>query len=797
MSTFDGIVEEFPQIRIDYFRKNPDRPAPQACFLSHVHSDHLQGLESLRSPFIYCSAATREILLRLEKYPHRLNFSKGILESRKKHYKHLAKLLRPIPLQVPTEIELSPRNSIRVTLFDANHCPGAVMFLIEGNGKAILYTGDIRAEAWWVDNLVRNPVLIPYTLGNKRLDKVYLDTTFATKSNVYQSFPSKAEGIRELLEKIKLYPEDTTFYLRVWTFGYEDVWHALSSALNTKIHVDRYQMGLYKSLATRVTNGFGVDEAPFLCGFTLGNTHVPGCLTHDQSARIHSCEPGMLCSTISKGPSVYITPIVTRRDDGSDVPEIGAGGGKGDLYQTHELELTDDITFQQLAKLCSERIQDEQIRASTIAALSEAYKSKSKSLSLDAYGIKEEDEISLQQFVSMLSRGPPDQSSNTPRSKIPNKLGRDKSLHPLSNAIHFPYSRHSSYAELCLLLQAFRPKDVFPCTVDATTWNEKVSIRSLFGHLCSNTTFCHDQFMRETIRPRDGDDEDDYRPQKRARRESDSSSVMLSTQRTDSDMIVVQDVELPSVIPGTAVNDYDDDDDDYPGGEQRPPSPAAPDLEIRPQGNSSQAEDGLPLPVVSQTTTTATTASQGENETESEDAHSSLNSKVTAIRAALKEQHRNHELTFHLPSSFSEIEYDYSSQSTSQSQPQPPVHAQAPSPPKSKPKPPQHPPPTSSTTTTTTTHPHQSQETPIPHNPSPSSASSSSDSISLPTSAFDSQQTNPPTTSTTTTKTNQTRTARIEAYLAARRGTYEAWSSVYGSMSTLGGNGHSEEEVEL
>jgi hypothetical protein len=34
-----------------------------------------------------------QILLRIEKYPHRINFSKGILESRQQHYKHLAKLL--------------------------------------------------------------------------------------------------------------------------------------------------------------------------------------------------------------------------------------------------------------------------------------------------------------------------------------------------------------------------------------------------------------------------------------------------------------------------------------------------------------------------------------------------------------------------------------------------------------------------------------------------------------------------------------------------------------------------------
>jgi DNA cross-link repair 1C protein len=51
---------------------------------------------------------------------------------------------RPIPLNTPTEIELTPRRRIRVTLFDANHCTGAVIFLVEGNGRAIIYTGDIR-----------------------------------------------------------------------------------------------------------------------------------------------------------------------------------------------------------------------------------------------------------------------------------------------------------------------------------------------------------------------------------------------------------------------------------------------------------------------------------------------------------------------------------------------------------------------------------------------------------------------------------------------------------------------------
>ncbi|EEQ87763.2 DNA repair protein [Blastomyces dermatitidis ER-3] len=770
MSTFDGIVEEFPQIRIDYFRKNPDRPAPLACFLSHVHSDHLQGLESLRAPFIYCSAATREILLRLEKYPHRINFSKGILESRKKHYKHLSKLLRPIPLQVPTEIELSPRNNVRVTLFDANHCPGAVMFLIEGNRKAILYTGDIRAESWWVDNLIRHPVLIPYTLGSKRLDKIYLDTTFATKSNVYQSFPSKAEGIRELLEKIQTYPDSTLFYLRVWTFGYEDVWLALSAALNTRIHVDEYQMGVYRSLTTRVTNGFGVDEAPFLCGFQLGNTQIPGCLTVDHGARIHSCEPGMVCSSISKGPSVYITPIVSRMDDGSEIPELGAGGGQGDLYQSHELELQDDFAFQQLLNVCSERIQDEEIRASIIAALSEARNSNSKSLSLDAYGIKEDDEISVQQLVSILSRGPPAENLSNPSAANLPKFGQGQPGRNLPNTIRFPYSRHSSYAELCNFVKAFKPQDIFPCTVDPATWNEDVSMCTLFGHLCSGANFAHDELMRRTIK------QAEHRPQKRRRIRSDSSSSINSTQQSDSDILLIQETELPPVIPIAAIHESKHDSN----------SDRLPELQI-------QEADLCPAAarrVCQQTSQNINLESRNDMTSQM----SSVNSQLIAIKHALKEKHLNHELEFHLPSSLSDFgtEIDDSSQRTSNAQAQAQAQSQS-----------------QNLSTSLSLHFSQQHTTQGGNNSQTSTGAnnnnrnynddddddSQADSpethLSLFQSAFDLEQT----TTADSSTTSERRKRRIAAYRAARVGTYEAWSSIHSLVSA--GNNHTEEEVEL
>src|ERR1700712_6038466 len=96
--------------------------------------------------------------------------------------------------------------------------------VFEDNDKAVLYSGDIRSEPWFVNNLTRNPFLIEYISGIKTLDCIYLDT-----SNLGPTiFPTKAEGLKELLEKVLKYPKDTVFHFIAWTFGYEEVWMALS-----------------------------------------------------------------------------------------------------------------------------------------------------------------------------------------------------------------------------------------------------------------------------------------------------------------------------------------------------------------------------------------------------------------------------------------------------------------------------------------------------------------------------------------------------------------------------------------
>lgn len=103
--------------------------------------------------------------------------------------------------------------------------------MFEGNGNAVLYTGDIRSEPWWINTIARSPAMIGYTSGLKTLDKVYLDTSFTSDI----TFQTKAEGLQELIDKVSKYPENTNFYFSSWTFGYEQVWIALANALNSQV----------------------------------------------------------------------------------------------------------------------------------------------------------------------------------------------------------------------------------------------------------------------------------------------------------------------------------------------------------------------------------------------------------------------------------------------------------------------------------------------------------------------------------------------------------------------------------
>ncbi|RCK67460.1 Protein artemis [Candida viswanathii] len=184
-NTFHGEIYEFPGVYLDKFNNRGE-----VFLLTHSHQDHLQGL--LNKSFfgrVYCSSLTKEIVA---------------LEDR---YKPVLPYLVAKEYNEPFEIETRVCK-LTVTLIPSYHCPGSVMFLLEGIDKAVLATGDIRAEAWWASTLIKNTYLFPYITGLKVLDQIYIDTTFSYRGEPYISIMPNSEGVYATIELLKLYPVD-------------------------------------------------------------------------------------------------------------------------------------------------------------------------------------------------------------------------------------------------------------------------------------------------------------------------------------------------------------------------------------------------------------------------------------------------------------------------------------------------------------------------------------------------------------------------------------------------------------
>jgi hypothetical protein len=206
---FNSFALPYP-IRVDGFTAiSPGTESQNAALhlLTHTHTDHISGLQAQSfSGTIVCSTDAKQMLLHHEVYNERALYEGEYRAEHRRTYRHLKidpyigsngeivhhtsrDLLRNIPLNTPTEFELECDKKVTITLIDANHCPGAVMFLIEGREGAILHTGDFRAEPWFLDCIRHNSFLQPYLAVSdddvssddengvvKTLDAIYLDT---------------------------------------------------------------------------------------------------------------------------------------------------------------------------------------------------------------------------------------------------------------------------------------------------------------------------------------------------------------------------------------------------------------------------------------------------------------------------------------------------------------------------------------------------------------------------------------------------------------------------------------------
>eukprot|EP00184_Porphyridium_aerugineum_P006997 CAMPEP_0184696208 /NCGR_PEP_ID=MMETSP0313-20130426/3573_1 /TAXON_ID=2792 /ORGANISM="Porphyridium aerugineum, Strain SAG 1380-2" /LENGTH=462 /DNA_ID=CAMNT_0027154785 /DNA_START=306 /DNA_END=1694 /DNA_ORIENTATION=+ len=192
---------------------------PSAFFLSHFHADHYGKLSSkfefLGVAPIYCSPLTAALVIQ----------QLGVAEQ---HVKIL-------PFHKPSWIMEEP--NWRVTLLDANHCPGASMLLFENSDtrQAFLHCGDMRYHS----KFQRYQELQGITL-----DAVYLDTTYCHPK---YKFPNQEDAIKMCEDIVAKHrgqssiqeanTNKTLFLIQTYNIGKEKILFHLASKFNIKFAV--------------------------------------------------------------------------------------------------------------------------------------------------------------------------------------------------------------------------------------------------------------------------------------------------------------------------------------------------------------------------------------------------------------------------------------------------------------------------------------------------------------------------------------------------------------------------------
>ncbi|XP_029429530.1 5' exonuclease Apollo-like [Rhinatrema bivittatum] len=187
-------------------------------FLSHVHSDHTIGLSSTWHRPIYCSPLTAKILqLKIQ-----VN----------------SEWIHPLEEGVPHKLNLDNfgKETLTVTLINANHCPGSVMFLFEGYFGTILYTGDFR---YTPDMLRWSPLK-----NRKKIDVLYLDNT---NCNPNRLLPSRQEATRQIKELIRRHPEHD-IVVGLYSLGKETLLRDLAVEFRTWVVVSPQRLQLINLL---------------------------------------------------------------------------------------------------------------------------------------------------------------------------------------------------------------------------------------------------------------------------------------------------------------------------------------------------------------------------------------------------------------------------------------------------------------------------------------------------------------------------------------------------------------------
>ncbi len=216
-------------IEIDDFRPTDAR----RYVLTHYHADHRRGLRMGDPRPIVCSTITARLLQGLHRVP------------------------RPSITTLDPGGTLDLGDGVRVTAFDANHCPGALMLLFESHGRRLLHTGDFR----YVPEHDRHAELFD------AIDVLFVDSTYGAGVGVGHEHPPQDEAIARIVELVRSHA-DRRVYLGLYKIGknriVEAIWRelGLKTWLTDEYHEVYELIGMSHCVTVRATEtrvfGYGM-----------------------------------------------------------------------------------------------------------------------------------------------------------------------------------------------------------------------------------------------------------------------------------------------------------------------------------------------------------------------------------------------------------------------------------------------------------------------------------------------------------------------------------------------------------
>lgn len=202
----NGKVIPGTPIAVDFW-KTRECPNARLFFLTHLHGDHIVGLSSSWQHKIYCSEVTGKLLV------ERYDIDVSLISPLETGCSHIL------------YVDSDQIEQMSVTVIDAHHCPGSVMFLFEGYFGKILYTGDFRFDSEMKDDPLMRNIL--------HADTLYLDNTYNSPKCV---FPSREESFKQMMEIIQSH-EDFHIKIGLRNLGKEDLLVKIAVDLNEWIKV--------------------------------------------------------------------------------------------------------------------------------------------------------------------------------------------------------------------------------------------------------------------------------------------------------------------------------------------------------------------------------------------------------------------------------------------------------------------------------------------------------------------------------------------------------------------------------